>query len=262
MARASRTLTKRARFADHSRETFDGVLDLCEQLATRYFAPHNKTSDANEPTFDGTRVTVIPEVKEALDAFAKADLIGMSMDHALGGAQLPACVAQAGFAWMSAANVSTSGYLMLTIANANLLAKFGTDEQIEHYVKPMLAGRFTGTMALSETQAGSSLADITTRAEPRDDGTLPVVRVEDVDLGRGARDVGQHRAPGAGQDPRRARRHQGHLAVHRAEVPGGRRRRGRRAQRRGAGRAESQDGPTRYHQHGAQLRRRHVHARR
>jgi alkylation response protein AidB-like acyl-CoA dehydrogenase len=164
-------LTKRQRFADHSRETFDGVLDLCEQLATRYFAPHNKKSDANEPTFDGTRVTVIDEVKEALDAFAQADLLGMSADERLGGAQLPVCVAQAAFAWMSAANVSTSGYLMLTIANANLLGKFGTDEQIEAFVKPMLAGRFTGTMALSETQAGSSLADVLTRAEPRGDGT-------------------------------------------------------------------------------------------
>jgi alkylation response protein AidB-like acyl-CoA dehydrogenase len=164
-------LTKRERFADHSRDTFDGVLDLCEELATRFFAPHNKISDANEPTFDGTRVTLIPEVGEALEAFAKADLIGMSADDALGGAQLPVCVAQAGFAWMSAANVSTSGYVMLTIANANLVAKFGTDEQIETYVKPMLAGRFTGTMALSETQAGSSLADITTRAEPQADGS-------------------------------------------------------------------------------------------
>jgi alkylation response protein AidB-like acyl-CoA dehydrogenase len=164
-------LTKRERFADHSRDTFDGVLDLCEELATRYFAPHNKISDANEPTFDGNRVTLIPEVGEALEAFAKADLIGMSADDVLGGAQLPVCVAQAGFAWMSAANVSTSGYVMLTIANANLVAKFGTDEQIETYVKPMLAGRFTGTMALSETQAGSSLADITTRAEPQADGS-------------------------------------------------------------------------------------------
>jgi alkylation response protein AidB-like acyl-CoA dehydrogenase len=164
-------LTKRQRFADHSRETFDGVLDLSEQLATRYFAPHNKKSDANEPTFDGTRVTVIAEVKEALDAFAQADLLGMSADERLGGAQLPVCVAQAAFAWFSAANVSTSGYLMLTIANANLLGKFGTDEQIEAFVKPMLAGRFTGTMALSETQAGSSLADVLTRAESREDGT-------------------------------------------------------------------------------------------
>ncbi|OBK76410.1 acyl-CoA dehydrogenase [Mycobacterium sp. 1164985.4] len=164
-------LTERERFAEHSRETFDAVLELCEQLATRYFAPHNKTSDANEPTFDGEKVTVIPEVKEAWDAFAAADLIAMSMEHRLGGAQLPAAVAQAAFAWFSAANLSTTGYLMLTMANANLLARFGTDQQIEGFVKPMLAGRFSGTMALSETQAGSSLADITTRAEPREDGT-------------------------------------------------------------------------------------------
>ncbi|MCW2511308.1 MAG: acyl-CoA dehydrogenase [Mycobacterium sp.] len=164
-------LTKRQRFAEHSRDTFDGVLDLSEELAERYFATHNKKSDANEPTFDGTRVTVIPEVKEAIEAFAQADLIGASMDEGLGGAQLPVCVAQAAFAYVSAANVSTSGYLMLTVANANLISKFGNDQQIEAFVKPMLAGRFTGTMALSETQAGSSLADILTRAEPRDDGT-------------------------------------------------------------------------------------------
>ena len=164
-------LTKRPRFAEHSRETFSDVLDLFEELATRYFAPHNKKSDQNEPSFDGTTVTVIPEVKQALDAVAAADLLSMGMDHALGGAQLPTTVAQAGFSWLSAANISTSGYLMLTIANANLLSKFGTDEQIETFVKPMLAGRFTGTMALSEPAAGSSLADITTRAEPSDDGT-------------------------------------------------------------------------------------------
>ncbi|VEG37824.1 acyl-CoA dehydrogenase [Mycolicibacterium flavescens] len=164
-------LTERERFGEHSRETFDAVLELCEQLATRYFAPHNKKSDANEPTFDGEKVTVIPEVKEAWDAFAEADLIAMSMEHRLGGAQLPATVAQAAFAWFSAANLSTTGYLMLTMANANLLARFGTDEQVEEFVKPMLAGRFSGTMALSETQAGSSLADIVTRAEPADDGT-------------------------------------------------------------------------------------------
>ena len=73
-------LTKRERFAEHSEETFAGVLDLCEQVATRYFAPHNKKSDANEPSFDGRTVTIIPEVKEALDAFARADLIAMKQD--------------------------------------------------------------------------------------------------------------------------------------------------------------------------------------
>ncbi|MCW2652503.1 MAG: Acyl-CoA dehydrogenase [Mycobacterium sp.] len=164
-------LAKRQRFAEHSRETFAGVLDLCEQVATRYFAPHNKKGDANEPSFDGTTVTLIPEVKEAWDAFARADLISMSIDESLGGAQLPATVAAAGFAWFSAANVSTSGYFMLTMANVNLLVEYGSVEQVEMFVKPMLTGRFSGTMCLSETQAGSSLADITTRAEARDDGT-------------------------------------------------------------------------------------------
>ena len=164
-------LPKLQKFAEHSRDTFDAVLELCEQLATRYFANHNKKSDAHEPTFDGTRVTVIPEVKEALDAVAHADLIAMTMDTDLGGAQLPTTVAQAAFAWFAAANVSTAGYLMLSMANANLLSTFGTAEQIDTFVKPMLAGRFSGTMALSETQAGSSLADITTRAEPQTDGS-------------------------------------------------------------------------------------------
>ena len=164
-------LTKQERFAEHSRDTFEAVLDLSEQLATRYFANHNKKSDAQEPTFDGHRVSVIPEVKEALDAVAQADLIAMTMGQQHGGAQLPVTVAQAAFAWFAAANISTSGYLMLSMANANLLATFGTAEQIDTFVTPMLAGRFSGTMALSETQAGSSLADITTRAEPQPDGS-------------------------------------------------------------------------------------------
>jgi len=164
-------LTKRPRFAEHSRETFADALNLCEQLATRYFANHNKLSDAHEPTFDGTTVTLIPEVKQAWDALAASGLLAMTMDAEVGGAQLPVCVGQAGVAWLEAANVATSGYAMLTTANANLLSKFGTPEQIETFVTPMLTGRFSGTMALSETQAGSSLADITTRAEPQPDGT-------------------------------------------------------------------------------------------
>jgi alkylation response protein AidB-like acyl-CoA dehydrogenase len=167
-------LTKRPRFAEHSAQTFGDVLDLCQQLATRYFANHNKLSDAHEPTFDGTTVTVIPEVKQAWDALGESGLMAMAFDEAFGGAQLPTTIAQAGSAWLFAANVSTAGYAMLTMANANLLTRFGSPEQIETFAAPMLAGRYSGTMALSETQAGSSLADITTRAEPRSDGSYRV----------------------------------------------------------------------------------------
>ncbi|MFJ9317161.1 acyl-CoA dehydrogenase [Pimelobacter simplex] len=165
-------LTDRDRYADHSRETFDAVLDLSAEVAAEHFAPHNALSDEHEPQFDGTTVTIIPEVKAALRAFADAGLIGAAMDAEAGGVQLPHVVQQACFAWFQAANVSTSGYPMLTMANANLLLAHATPEQVARFVPPMLEGRWFGTMCLSEPQAGSSLADVATRAVRQPDGTF------------------------------------------------------------------------------------------
>jgi alkylation response protein AidB-like acyl-CoA dehydrogenase len=164
-------LTRHPRYADHSRETFDAALATCERIATDLFAPHNKKNDQNEPHFDGETVHIIPEVKTALRAFSEAGLIAASQDFERGGMQLPCVVEKAGFAWFQAANVGTSSYPFLTIGNANTLLKCGTPEQIETFVTPMLEGRFFGTMCLSEPQAGSSLSDIVTRAEPQADGS-------------------------------------------------------------------------------------------
>ncbi|PZN98991.1 MAG: acyl-CoA dehydrogenase [Alphaproteobacteria bacterium] len=164
-------LTQRARFADHDRVSFDGVLDTCAQLAADMFAPHNRKADQNEPTFDGERVTMIPEVAEALAAFREAGLFSASQDYELGGLQLPNVIERAGFAWFQAANVGTAAYPFLTIGAANLLKTHGTAAQIDAYVRPMLEGRFFGTMCLSEPQAGSSLGDIRTRAVPQADGS-------------------------------------------------------------------------------------------
>ncbi|MDB5936002.1 MAG: acyl-CoA dehydrogenase [Massilia sp.] len=159
------SLTARERFADHSRETFSAALDTAEQVATDLFAPHNKKSDNNEPHFDGAAVTIIPEVKTALDAFAAAGLLAAGQDYEFDGMQLPSVVEKAAVAWFTAANVSTSAYIFLTVANANTLLKCATPRQVEQFVRPMFAGQFFGTMCLSEPQAGSSLSDITTRAE-------------------------------------------------------------------------------------------------
>ena len=165
------SLIQRQRFSEHSRETFDAVLDLCEQLATDKFANHNKKSDQNEPHFDGERVHIIPEVRQALDAFTEAGLITAGHDAELGGMQLPCLLEKAGFAWFNGANVATSAYPMLSIGNANTLLKCGSAQQIEQFVKPILAGRFFGTMCLSEPQAGSSLSDILTQAIAEPDGS-------------------------------------------------------------------------------------------
>ena len=165
------SLTQRERFTEHNRETFDAVLDLCERLATDEFATHNKKSDQHEPEFDGNSVSMIPEVSAALQAFCDAGLMAAGQNFELGGMQLPCVIEKAGFAWFKGANVATSAYPFLTIGNANTLLKCGSPEQIERYVKPLLAGRFFGTMCLSEPQAGSSLSDIATRADPEADGS-------------------------------------------------------------------------------------------
>jgi alkylation response protein AidB-like acyl-CoA dehydrogenase len=162
---------QRPRFAEHSRETFDAVLDLCAQIASDKFAPHNRKADEHEPQVDGERVSLIPETHAALRAFCDAGLMAAGQDAVLGGMQLPCVIEKAGFAWFKGANVGTAAYPMLTIGNANTLLKCGTPEQIERFVRPMLEGRFFGTMCLSEPQAGSSLSDIVTRAEPQADGS-------------------------------------------------------------------------------------------
>jgi alkylation response protein AidB-like acyl-CoA dehydrogenase len=167
-------LTSRERFAEHSRETFDAFLDVSQQIAERDFAPHNRTGDLNEPTFDGETVTIIPEVARALKVFAESGLIAAGFPAEHGGLQLPHVVQRACFLWFQAANTGTSAYAMLTSGNAHLLLTHGTEEQIRRYVHPMLEGRFTGTMCLSEPQAGSSLSDVATRAVRQDDGTYRV----------------------------------------------------------------------------------------
>ncbi|KVE33580.1 acyl-CoA dehydrogenase [Burkholderia sp. TSV86] len=153
------------RYAEHSRETFDAVLDMCERMAAELFAPHAARSDREEPRLDGERVELIPEIGTAVNAFAGAGLIAAGQDEALGGMSLPKLVEAASFLYFQAANIATAAYPFLTIANANLLVAHGSSAQIDAFARPQLAGRFLGTMCLSEPQAGSSLSDITTRAD-------------------------------------------------------------------------------------------------
>ena len=164
------SLTDRPRYADHSRETFDAALKTSEQIATDLFAPHNRKADLNEPRFDGKLVHLIPDVKPALDAFAAAGLMAAGQDYELGGMQLPTVVEKACMAWFMGANVATAAYPFLTMGTAKLLLAHGTPDQIDRFVRPMLAGRFFGTMCLSEPQAGSSLSDVNTRAEADGEG--------------------------------------------------------------------------------------------
>ena len=161
-------LTERERFSDHSRDTFDAVFDTCERIAREKYAPFNRAVDTQEPHFDGEKVIMPQCTHDAQKAYAASGMLAAAQDYAHGGMQLPYTVEAAANAFFAMASISI-GSNMLTTGNANLLMVHGTPLQRDVFARNGFAGRWAGTMALSEPQAGSSLSDITTRAVPDGD---------------------------------------------------------------------------------------------
>lgn len=159
------SLNQRERFADHSRETFEAVFDTCERIAREKYAPFNRLVDTQEPQFDGEKVILPQATHEAHKAYAGSGMLSAAQDYDEGGMQLPYTVEAAANCFFAMASVSI-GSSLLTKGNANLLLVHGTEAQKEVFARNEFAGRFSGTMCLSEPQAGSSLSDITTRAVP------------------------------------------------------------------------------------------------
>jgi alkylation response protein AidB-like acyl-CoA dehydrogenase len=162
-------LLGRPRFADHSRETFDSVLDTCERIAREKFAPFNRIADTDEPRFDGEKVVLPPSSHAAAQAYVESGMLAAAQDYDNGGMQLPCVVEMAANAFFSKAGIGLGGGGLLTSGNANLLMAHGTPLQKEVFAKNEFSGRWFGTMCLSEPQAGSSLSDIATRAMPDGD---------------------------------------------------------------------------------------------
>jgi alkylation response protein AidB-like acyl-CoA dehydrogenase len=163
------TLTDRPRFADHSAETFSQVLDACEKIARDKFAPFNRLVDTEEPRFDGEKVILPQATQDAWDAYAASGLLSAAQDYDIGGMQLPYTVELAANAFFSKASVSINAS-MLSVGNANLLMVHGTPLQQQVFALNEFSGRWSGTMCLSEPQAGSSLSDVATRAVADGDG--------------------------------------------------------------------------------------------
>ena len=159
------SLSQRERFTDHSRETFDAVLDTCERIAREKYAPFNRLVDMQEPQFDGEKVILPQATHDAHAAYVASGMLSAAQDYELNGMQLPYSVEAAANSFFACASVSI-GSNMLTAGNAGLLLVHGTDKQKEVFARNEFSGRWAGTMCLSEPQAGSSLSDITTRATP------------------------------------------------------------------------------------------------
>jgi butyryl-CoA dehydrogenase len=164
------TLTEQPAFAHVDRDSMEAMIDAALDLAEAEFLPHAAKSDANPPTFNDGRVAIIPEVAQALAAYRESGFFGMQAPLDEGGLGLPYTVTAAIGGIFSCANVATNGYAFLTQAAANLIRAAGSEDQKRRYLPALVEGRWFGTMCLSEAQAGSSLADIRTSAEPLPDG--------------------------------------------------------------------------------------------
>ncbi len=167
-------LLERPRYSEHSREIFDASLRTAKTIAEKYFANHLVEGDANEPTLVDGVVKMIPETKVAWDEFANAGFLAAHQNYEEGGMQMPEVVFRMVMAYVNAANIGTAAYPFVATGSANLIRAFGSEEQKAKFLTLIMDGRSNGTMCLTEPGQGSALGDITTMAEPADDGTYRI----------------------------------------------------------------------------------------
>src|SRR5918911_3496531 len=136
------SLRSRPRFADHSRETFDSVLDTCEKIAREKYAPFNRIADTEEPWFDGERVHLPQSSHAASRAYVESGMLAAAQDYEIGGMQLPCVVEMAANSFFSKAGIGMGGGGMLTSGNANLLMAHGSQTEKEVFAKNEFARRW------------------------------------------------------------------------------------------------------------------------
>jgi butyryl-CoA dehydrogenase len=157
-------------FAEHSRETFDLYLKSARRLAREVLLPSYRAIDSEPPRLSDGRVKVHPLLREIYPQLVALGLTNATRPAAVGGQQLPVTVAALAGAYLQAGNLSAAGYVGLTGSAAHLIEAFGSPSLQKELMTRMYTGEWTGTMALTEPHAGSSLADVTTRATPSGDG--------------------------------------------------------------------------------------------
>jgi butyryl-CoA dehydrogenase len=153
-------------FRDHSPETFGLYLRSARRLAREVLFPSYRAVDEAPARLQGGAVTVHPALREIYPQLVALGAIAAPRPAEVGGQQLPHVVAAAADLYLMAGNLSATSFLGLTAGAGHLLESFGTEELRRTYMDRMYAGEWSGTMALTEPQAGSSLGDVRTRARP------------------------------------------------------------------------------------------------
>ncbi|MCE9578474.1 MAG: acyl-CoA dehydrogenase [Deltaproteobacteria bacterium] len=157
-------------FADHDRHTVGAVIAEARRFGREVLYPAYRELDLAPPRLVDGRVVVHPRMHELWRQMVAMDLVAAPRPNAVGGQQLPLVITTLATAYLMAGNCAAYGYLGLTQGAAHLIEAFGDAHLRDEYMARMYRGEWTGTMALTEPQAGSSLSDVATTATPTADG--------------------------------------------------------------------------------------------
>ena len=161
-------------FEDAGLETAQAVLEECARFNEQVLAPLNFEADKAPSTHSGTSVTTSKGFKEAYQQYTEGGWQGLQHPADFGGQGLPKTIGAACTEILNAANLSFALCPLLTDGATEALLTAGSDELKATYLEKLVSGQWTGTMNLTEPQAGSDLAAVRTRAEPQADGTYKI----------------------------------------------------------------------------------------
>lgn len=165
------TVLGKGRFSAYDTASVDMFLDSIASLSDVDLFPFIKEMDENPSYYKDGKITIHPQFKRIFEQARDLGLIASIFNEEDGGLQMPNTLFHAAYYIMEAANNHITGYLGLTTGAANLIATFGSQALKDQYLEKMLSLEWTGSMCLTEPQAGSSLSDITTSATPTKNGS-------------------------------------------------------------------------------------------
>ncbi len=167
-------LSKHDKFAEFNKKTVDLIVSEARNLAVKEILPTLKTGDEEGCKFEGGRVTVPESFHRPYELLKEGEWIAMPNDPQWGGQGMPQLLALAASNYMVGANYAFMMYAGLTHGAGLLVESFGSRKQKELFLKKMYTGEWTGTMCLTEPEAGSDVGALQTSAVQNDDGTYSI----------------------------------------------------------------------------------------
>ena len=163
-------------YEEASRDVVDAVLDEAARFAETVLAPLNAIGDEAGSKFDKATgdVTAAPGFKQAFAQFVEGGWTGLTDSPEYGGMGMPKVLGGVLTEMVDAANLAWGNFPMLSHGAVEALKRYGQDWQKEFFLKPLVDGRWTGTMCLTEPHAGTDLGLLKTRAEPNADGSYSI----------------------------------------------------------------------------------------